>query len=495
MSDLAGMTGRIGVVGSGRGFYVLSLFVLNIGLARAMGAAEFGSFQQVFMFGALFTVLTLGIPETMYFFLPRLTEEERPGFLGRTLLFLAASGVALFLFFLFSAPFFAGLQGNSGIIRSLRLFGVYGGFMVAAAFADPIFIIFKRVRYLFAVSMLHGLFFMGITAWRYWWTPGADALFVSMAVFSGLKCALALFLVIRMKPLTGGIDLFGGRRMLLLQLSFSIPVALSTTVDIISTWLDKFVVSFYLGKDALGVFYIGAMEIPFISVLLTSVYGVVSPVLSSHHHRGDMAGFADLVKKTIHFTAKFVWPLWIYLVVFADRVIPALFGQGYDASIPPFRIYLMMMPLRIALYGAIAIALGKPRIVLLSAAGALLLNAVLNVILVTRVGLAGPAIATVVSSYVHVGILLGVVMAQTHAGIAGLVPFRGLFEIGVTAGIAALTAYAATVAGMTGGDLETVAITLAIFTGLYLFLGKRAGFIRFIRPGDILKGNYGGREG
>ncbi len=176
------------------------------------------------------------------------------------------------------------------------------------------------------------------------------------------------------------------------------------------------------------------------------------------------------------------------------RVIPALFGQGYDASIPPFRIYLMMMPLRIALYGAIAIALGKPRIVLLSAAGALLLNAVLNVILVTRVGLAGPAIATVVSSYVHVGILLGVVMAQTHAGIAGLVPFRGLFEIGVTAGIAALTAYAATVAVMTGGDLETVAITLAIFTGLYLSL-ERAGFIRFIRPGDILKGNYGGREG
>ncbi len=252
MSDLAGMTGRIGVVGSGRGFYVLSLFVLNIGLAvrwaRRNSVVPAGFHVRGAVHGA-----HARHPETLYFFLPRLTEEERPGFLGRTLLFLAASGVALFLFFLFSAPFFAGLQGNSGIIRSLRLFGVYGGFMVAAAFADPIFIIFKRVRYLFAVSMLHGLFFMGITAWRYWWTPGADALFVSMAVFSGLKCALALFLVIRMKPLTGGIDLFGGRRMLLLQLSFSIPVALSTTVDIISTWLDKFVVSFYLGKDALGV--------------------------------------------------------------------------------------------------------------------------------------------------------------------------------------------------------------------------------------------------
>lgn len=495
MSDMVGMTGRIGVVGSGRSFYVLSLFILNIGFARAMGAAEFGSFQQVFMFGALFTVLTLGIPETMYFFLPRLTAEERPGFLGRTLLFLAGSGAALFLVFLFSAPFLAGLQGNGAIVTSLRLFGAYGGFMVATAFADPIFIIFQRVRYLFVLSVIHGLFFFAITIWKYVWTPGTDALFASMAVFSGLKFALALLFIAKMKPLTGPINFFGGRRMLLLQLSFSIPVALSTTVDIISTWLDKFVVSFYLGKDALGVFYVGAMEIPFISVLLTSVYGVVSPVLSSHHHRGDMAGFADLVRKTIHFTAKFIWPLWVYLVVFADRVIPALFGEGYDASVQPFRIYLMMMPLRIALYGAIAIALGRPRVVLWSAAGALLLNAVLNVILVTRMGLAGPAIATVVSSYIHVGILLGVIMAETRTGIAGLVPFRGLFEIGVTAGIAALTSYAATVAGMTGGDLETVAITFAIFAGLYLFLGKQAGFIRFIRPGDILKGNYGGREG
>jgi len=265
MGDTSGMGGNIGVVGSGRSFYVLSLFVLNIGLARSMGAESFGSFQQVFMFSALFAVLTLGVPETMYFFLPRLTAEERPGFLGQTILFLWASGCSLFLVFLLGATFLAGIQGNHSIVSNLRAFGVYGGFMVASAFADPIFIIFQRVRYLFSLSVLHGLFFIGMTVWQYASGATAAALFTAMAAFAAIKFMLALLLVYRMRPLIGDIRYVGVKRMLFLQLSFSLPIALSTTVDIVSTWLDKFVVSIYLGKEALGIFYVGAMEIPFVA--------------------------------------------------------------------------------------------------------------------------------------------------------------------------------------------------------------------------------------
>lgn len=493
MGDMSGMGGNIGVVGSGRSFYVLSLFVLNIGLARSMGAESFGSFQQVFMFSALFVVLTLGVPETMYFFLPRLTTEERPGFLSQTILFLGASGCALFVAFLLGASFLAGVQGNPSIAANLRIFGVYGGFMVASAFADPIFIIFKRVRYLFSLSILHGIFFVGITVWQYTSGAAAAALFTAMAVFAAFKFALALLLVYRMRPLIGDIRYISGKRMLLLQMSFSLPIALSTTVDIISTWLDKFVVSFYLGKGALGIFYVGAMEIPFVAVLLTSVYSVISPVLNAHHHRGDSAGFADLVKKTLFFTAKMVWPLWIYLIVFADRLIPLVFGAGYDASVLPFRIYLLMMPIRIALYGVIVIALGKPRIVLWSAAGALLLNLVLNVILVVRMGIAGPAVATVLSSYAHVAVLLWVVMRGIRVNITALVPFRGLFEIGVTAGLAALAGFAVAESGVLENDAQAVVISAVIFTVLYLFLGTRAGFIRLLSIRDILEGRHGGR--
>jgi O-antigen/teichoic acid export membrane protein len=494
MLDERGVRERIGVVGSGRSFYVLSLFILNIGLARAMGAEGFGAFQQVFMFSAFFMLMTLGIPETLYFFLPRLTTDERPAFLGQTILFMTGNGIILSLALWFGAPFFAGIQDNPHIAANLRVFGIYGAFYVASAFADPIFIVFKRVRYLFLLSFLHGLFFIALTGWEYYAGVPAEHLFIAMAVFAAVKFALAIALVYRIRPVIGDIFLFGGKKMMLLQASFAVPVALSNSIDILSTWLDKFVVSIYLGKESLGVFYVGAIEIPFVAVLLTSVYSVVSPVLNSRHHQGDFSGFADLVRKTFAFTAKWIWPLWIYLFVFADRLIPLVFGEGYAGSVVPFRIYLFLMPLRIALYGAIVLALGKPRTVLWTALGALLLNFILNIILVTRLGMAGPAIATVVSSYIHVAALLWVILRSTGADIRALVPFRGLLEVGAAAGLAAAAAFAITLAGIFESDLQAIVFTAPVFTALYLYTGKRAGFIRLLTPSDILEGRYRGRK-
>ncbi len=494
MLDERGVTGRIGVVGSGRSFYVLSLFILNIGLARSMGAEVFGAFQQVFMFSAFFMLLTLGVPETMYFFLPRLTREERPGFIGQTILFMVGNGLFLGLVLWFGAFFFAGIQKNPAIAGHLRIFGIYGAFYVASAFADPIFIIFQRVRFLFLLSFLHGLFFIALTVWEYFSRIPAESLFTAMAVFSALKFALALALVRRMRPQIGNISLFGGKRTMLLQVSFALPVALSNAVDILSAWLDKFVVSIWLGKEALGIFYVGAIEIPFVAVFLSSVYSVISPVLNSLHHQKDFMGFMDLVRKSFTFTAKWIWPLWGYLFVFADRLIPFVFGGGYEASVTPFRIYLLLMPLRIALYGVIALALGKPRAVLWTALGALLLNFFLNVILVTRIGMAGPAIATVASSYLHVAALLWIIMRTTGAKIASLVPFRELFLIGSTTALAAAASFAATSAGVFETDLLVIVFSALIFMAIYLFAGKRAGFIRLLRPSDILEGGYRGRK-
>ena len=107
MIDDKGFVGNVGVIGSGRSLYVASLFVLNIGLARSLGADGFGAFQQVFMLSVLFMIFCLGIPETMYFFHPRLSDEEKPAFLGQTLFLLAAAGIFVALFLWFGAPLLA----------------------------------------------------------------------------------------------------------------------------------------------------------------------------------------------------------------------------------------------------------------------------------------------------------------------------------------------------------------------------------------------------
>lgn len=492
MIETKGFGRQAGAVGSGRSLYVLSIFVLNVGLARSMGATDFGSFQQVFMFSALFMILTLGIPETMYFFLPRLTHEERARFLGQTLLVLSAASGCIIILFWFGAPFFAHIQQNHSIEPQIRIFGIYGGFLVASSFSDPVFIIFKRIRYLFTLSILHAFFFIALTVWYSIIGSSPHILFAAMAGFGLFKYLLAVSLLFSMRSKIGEIHFFRGKSMILLQLSFSLPIALSSTIDIISRWLDKFVVSIFLGPESLGIFYVGAIEIPFIGVIVSSVYSVVSPVLNTLHHKSDIDGFVNLISKTFKFTAKIIWPIFAYLFVFADHIIPLVFKSEFQGAVTPFRIYLLLIPLRIASYGAVIIALGRPRVLLWSAFAALIINFVLNILLVLSIGFIGPAIATVISTYLHVFVLLFIILKVLNVRIEDLIPLNFFLAVGITCGLSVMVAYALTHAFY--NDLKTVVFSVLIFNGSYLFLGSKAGFIRIANLMEFVRSGFTGKK-
>jgi len=492
VSDEHGVLGRAGAVTMGRSLYVASLFVLNIGLARAMGPESFGAFQQVFIFNALFLILTLGIPETVYYFIPRLSGVERSRFLGQTFGLLLASGLFTAVLFAAAAPLFAGLQQNREIVQQLRMFGIFGGFFVAASFADPVFITYKRTSYVFLLNTFHGIFLFGLTAWYYAAGVSSLKLFTAMAVFGALKYLLTLILLFSIRREIGPVSIFSGKNTIPAQLTFAIPIILTTTVDIVSRWLDKFVVSSFFGAETFGVFFVGAIEIPFIAVLVASVYSVISPLLNSFHHKGEMDKLIRLVNTTFKLLAKIVWPLFIYCFVFAGLLITVVFRENFAGAVLPFRIYLMLVPLRIASYGIILIALGKPQTVFRAAVLALLLNLVLNIVLAMTIGYVGPALATVISTYFHVFILIVVILRQTGASLSDLVPFRQLIAIAITGGFAVLIAFTLSMAVQ--GDIAKLALSAPAFALSYLILGRQAGILRLSDFLIFFGGSAGGKE-
>ncbi len=492
MVDDKNFGGKVGIVGSGKSIYVLSLFLMNIGLARSMGSGQFGSFQQVFILTAVFMILCMGIPETLYFFLPRLNSEERSGFLGQTLILLVFSGTAAALVLWFGAEKIAEIQDNPHIVSSLRLFGIYGAFLIVSSIGDPIFITFKRLKYLFILSSLHGLFFIVLTLFQIFADISMVMMFSSMAVFGLCKCILSLVFLYRMRSEIGTFSFFGAKYNVLLQLSYSLPIALSTSVEMISRWLDKFVISVYFGPEQLGFFYVGAIEIPLVWVLLSSVYSVASPVLNNLYRTNNTEGFTSFINKTLKFTGKLIWPLFVYLMFFADHLIPLIFKADYMASVAPFRVYLMMLPVRIALYGVILIALGRPRVVFWSAFSAMILNLVLNLVLVEHIGFLGPAIATVISTYFHVVVLIAIIMKTLQVRFRDLVPVRAMIDIGLACFISAMVAFFLT--RYLVKDLSVIIFSLSIFIGAYIFLGSKAGFFRILSLIDLAKGDFFGKN-
>ena len=83
----------------------------------------------------------------------------------------------------------------------------------------------------------------------------------------------------------------------------------------------------------------------------------------------------------------------------AEQFIVLLYTKDYVRSILIFRIYLLMIPLRLAPYSVMLLASGHSKEIFKSTMIFLILNTVLNVIFIKIIGFAGPAIATVLAVF------------------------------------------------------------------------------------------------
>ena len=82
----------------------------------------------------------------------------------------------------------------------------------------------------------------------------------------------------------------------------------------------------------------------------------------------------------------------------ASAAVHLLYGASYAESAVMFRIYLFLVPLRVATYGLITQAIGRTRINLTASFVFLGSNAILVLALVGPLGLPGPAVATVAAT-------------------------------------------------------------------------------------------------
>ena len=130
-----------------------------------------------------------------------------------------------------------------------------------------------------------------------------------------------------------------------------------------------------------------------------AVNSVLMPALTGHYAAGDMPGLAALWRRAIRRTSLVLLPTFVFFMLTAPATVQLLFGSAYHESTAVFRIYLFLVPLRVATYGLITQAIGRTRINLTASFVLLGTNAVLVLALVGPLGLRGPAVATVLASY------------------------------------------------------------------------------------------------
>ena len=465
-----GLTRKIAVVACARGVSTASIFAVNAILTRAWPEGEFGLFSTVWVLAnTLIPVFLAGLPTGLLYFFPRRRRHEQPVLVSQAAVCLFASGPILagLLQLLSAAPekWGIGAGGLGDVSIYILPFLPYVAAIVAAGYVESALVAAGRTTWQAALSLVTALALVGAAAatslngWvltQFLWAVSGVAL---------LRCVLAGFLVARAVGFGWPLgDRFGE------LVRYSFQIGLNDAVGSLSRAVDRLVVFLFFSASAFGIYHIGAIEVP-VSLLLSAVATVLVPEVSARYRDGDLAGIADLWRRAVGGLALFILPMFCFLFAFAGELIALYVPAGYRQSEAVFRVFLLVLPLRCAIYNSLLIGMGKAHWALWGGLGDLLLNLGLSVAFVQALSihapgqaLLGPALATVLSTWLQVCLLILVLARHLRCRVFHLVPASRLVRVGMVSASVALVSAAA--AQMVEGAASRLVLGSGVFAAV-----------------------------
>lgn len=446
--------------------------LVGILLARILIPAELGSYRQLFLIYSTFsTLLLLGIPQSVLYFLPKLRHiDSKREFISRAVNLVSILAFAFGLGIFLLRGFIARIFNNPQLDLLLIIYAVYPLFMFITQIYSQIMLGLKQpaktaIFTLFSV-VADFVLILGVALLT------RDLYYIVLAVMVSalLQWGFAHF-QLRHYITRASFDPSFYQEVF----QYSLPLGLASIVGMLSVQLDKLVISGFFTPAQYAVFSIGAMELPLISILTRSVNSILLPHISA-----EPARMTEVYRAAVRKNALIIFPLAALGLVFAKPLITLLYTDTYLASVPFFRVYLLNLPLRVATYGILFMATGKTRYIMANALITLGLNLALNLVLVRLIGMMGAVIATVAVSWISVGIYLFWIRRKLQLDLAQLFPLKALLKTALVASASALPAYA--VLWILGRGWIPQIVSLLLYLAAFMLLGKA---LNAILPYDI----------
>lgn len=338
------------------GFTIVSSMILS----RYFNKADYGTYKQVmYVYNTLLTIFTLGLPKAFSYFLPRVELAQSKSLIRKiTNLFFLLGGVFSLLLFVF-APQIASFLKNPDLTKALRVFAIVPFLMLPTMGLEGILATFKQTKFIALYNILTNVFKLLCVALpvMIWDLGYVEALwgFVAASFITFLLALYLKYYPVRKQanekcPITFK-DIF----------KFSIPLLTASLWGILIHSADQFFISRYFGNEVFAEFSNGWMSLPFVSMVTGATATVLSPVFSrmSHEKVDPIKEIYPLWISVFEKSAKLIYPLVIYCLIFADVVMEVVYGQQYAISGSYFRIKLITEFFAIIIFAPLIINIGE----------------------------------------------------------------------------------------------------------------------------------------
>lgn len=371
----ASRSAKVLILSSGETLSAIVGIVSAAVLARIFSQSDYASYRQTLLaYGFAVPFVILGFDRALFYFLPG--EEKRSrGILVENLVWLAGAGALLTLFLLLGGNRLLAMRFNNPGLEKLLLFlAPYPLLMLPAVSLSSCLMARNRTEQVAGFNISSRILtLLAIVVPCLVWPDPATAI-IGMLIGAALTTATALILMFRAcdtgnwQPTVAGI---------LEQVRFSVPLGLATLITTVSLSLDKVLVAAACAPAAFAVYVNGAMELPLLGIITASVAPVLMVDYSRLYKEGRLAEVIALIHRAMVKCALILFPAMVFFMCMAPELMSFLFGKKYESSAVPFRVYLLMLPVRTLSFGAVLQATDHSRVILVSSIISLVTNAIL----------------------------------------------------------------------------------------------------------------------
>jgi O-antigen/teichoic acid export membrane protein len=121
-------------------------------------------------------------------------------------------------------------------------------------------------------------------------------------------------------------------------------------------------------------------------------------------------------EKSVKYLFAMAMFLFVYVMVFADKIIFIIYGTGYSASIITLQTLIFVLPIIFItyLFGNLLGAINKQRVLLIITCANALLNIILNLILIPKYSYLGASVATVITEALGFSLMIYYISKTFH---------------------------------------------------------------------------------
>jgi O-antigen/teichoic acid export membrane protein len=384
------------------------LLIVTIILARHFSKSEFALYDQIWLIlNTITPIISFAFSSAVYFFG---VKEKSNNYITTIFSFLTLLGFALTIL-LYLLRFEIGKILNNALFpENFFYFALFFLFSVPTLILDSLFILRNEFKKLFLVTLITVMLYIIAVLFSTFFSKGI------LFIFACLSAIAILRFIYMIGFLRKNFNLNLTNSRLKEVLTYTSPLIFGHISAILSRQIDKFIIASNFAPEIYAIYGVGAKELPVVPLITSSFASVSFPEISKLYDAGKKTDVAKLISDVIKSTAVFVLPVFSYLLFFSNEFVVVLFSPKYAESAEIFRIYIFFLPVRILLYSPILSALGRQKIYMFISLIDLALNFILGLSLLKVIGLKGPAVAVVLSTYIETSLMLYFIL-RTLSGI------------------------------------------------------------------------------